>query len=380
VSTLLGLLTFVITQTAWAYPEFIGYNYTSCLTCHYNGHGNGALSDYGRALWASEIAGKLFNPTTSDEALGESSGFLGKKKIPDWFRPGIKARYMIYKPNPPNGVERSILMQMDINAAIFFDKDQKYGVVMSYGALPDPASPNPNAKKTISREHYFRWQVSEKIWNYFGKLDKVYGIRTVNHTAYSRSRTGIGQNDQSYGYVFHYVKEHLEGTFNYFLGDLDDDTSPTTHQKGFSTMFEYDPVEAWRIGVSFLSSESETVKNQRIGIHSKQGFGEGNSLLLELGMITDTPTNGVAKDGYYFYSQATQRLTRGYSLFFAGQGYKDELKGSRPNNIKASVGLIMFPMQRFEFRVEAENARQLTNDAAVPEDSWGIISQVHMSL
>ncbi|OQW47630.1 MAG: hypothetical protein A4S09_15065 [Proteobacteria bacterium SG_bin7] len=369
------MLAVIFFQNAWAYPEFIGYNYASCLTCHYNGHGNGALSDYGRALWASEIAGKLFNSKKSDEALGESSGFLGKKKLPNWFRPGIKARYFYSMPNPPSGTTRSMLMQMDVNSAFFFDKDQKYTAVVSYGTLPEPST-----RKTISREHYFRWQLSDKIWQYFGKMDKVYGIRTVNHTAYSRAKTGIAQNDQSHGYIFHYVKEHLEGTFNYFIGDLTDDR-PTFRQKGFSMMFEYDPVEAWRVGLSFLSSSSEAEGDRRrIGFHSKQGFGEGASLLLEIGMITDPKAGGGSKDGYYFFSQATQRLARGYHLFFSGQGYKDEFVGTRPNNIKASFGLIMFPLHRYELRVEAENTRELINGPGVPEDEWSLLSQLHVSL
>jgi hypothetical protein len=32
---------FLSAQTVYAYPEFIGYGYKSCLTCHWNGHGNG---------------------------------------------------------------------------------------------------------------------------------------------------------------------------------------------------------------------------------------------------------------------------------------------------------------------------------------------------
>ncbi len=373
-SIILGLLAFIFSQKAWAYPEFIGYNYASCLTCHYNGHGNGALSDYGRALWASEIAGKLFNGKKSDEALGESSGFLGKKPLPFWFRPGVKARYFYQMTNPPGGTTRSMLMQMDVNSAFFFDKDQKYSAIVSYGTVPSPST-----RSSISREHYFRWQTTDKIWQYFGKMDKVYGIRTVNHTAYSRAKTGNAQNDQSHGYIFHYIKEHFEGTFNYFLGDLTDDT-PTARHKGFSTMFEYDPVEAWRVGASFMSSKNEAgIERQSLGLHSKLGFGEGASLLLELGLINEK-TSGVSKEGYYFFSQATQRLTRGYHLFFSGQAYKDNMVGGVANNVKASVGLIMFPLQRYEVRIEAENTRQLLNGPGIPEDGWGLLSQLHLSL
>lgn len=380
-STLLLVIGLLFSSQAWSYPEFIGYKYTSCLTCHYNGQGNGPINDYGRALWASEIAGKMFNKNKSDEALGEASGFLGKKPLPWWIRPGVKARGFYLMPNPgsPAATNRFILMQADANAAFFFDKDQKYTAVVSFGLYPDSPSGASNRKTTISREHYFRWQMNDKMWHYFGKMDKVYGIRTVNHTAFSRARVGLDQNSQSHGYIFHYVKEHLEATFNFFLGDFMDDT-PDLRQKGFSAMVEYDPAEAWRVGASFLSSKSDSgVENRRIGVHSKQGFGEGSSLLLELGMITDTAANGTSKDGYYFFSQAMQRITRGYNIFVSGQGYKDEMVSSRPNNLKATIGLLMFPLQRYEFRIEAENTRQTTNSADFQDETWALMSQMHLS-
>src|SRR5687767_5167006 len=88
---LLGLL---FTRPALSYPQFIGYKYASCITCHFNGQGSGPLSDYGRALWAAEIGGRLFAGGRTDEQLGEAAGFLGKKELPWWIRPGIKPRQL----------------------------------------------------------------------------------------------------------------------------------------------------------------------------------------------------------------------------------------------------------------------------------------------
>ena len=52
------IFTLLPVKFVHAYPEFIGYGYGSCLTCHYNGAGGGPLSDYGRSLFAVEIAAK----------------------------------------------------------------------------------------------------------------------------------------------------------------------------------------------------------------------------------------------------------------------------------------------------------------------------------
>ncbi len=377
--TLLVLILTIFSVEAWAYPEFIGYKYTSCLTCHYNGQGNGPINDYGRALWGSEIAGKLFNKNRTDEELGEASGFLGKKPLPWWFRPGIKARGIYVMPNPGSGAtNRFILMQADVNGAFFFDKDQKYTAVVSIGSLPEAVATG-YGQSWISREHYFRWQINDQNWLYFGKMDKVFGIRTANHTAFSRDDTGLGMNDQSHGFIFHYVKEHMEATFNYFIGDQMAANKDNQH-KGFSGMYEYDIGEAWRVGISLLSSKDNSTARTMLGLHSRQGFGEGVSLMFELGLKNDTPNGAETKQGYYFFSQATQRIARGYHFFVSGQGYKDNLTSDRPNNIRAGFGMLMFPLQRYEFRIEAENERKLTNGASVSPDNWGVYTQMHVSL
>src|SRR5687767_7021170 len=136
---LIFIFAYLVSQSAWAYPEFIGYKYGSCLTCHYNGHGNGPINDYGRALWASEIAGRALAFGRTDEQLGEAAGFLGSVQLPFWLRPGFKSRGLAYRPNPGgDGEFRYILMQAEANLAIAFDRDQKYMIVGSFGHAPVP--------------------------------------------------------------------------------------------------------------------------------------------------------------------------------------------------------------------------------------------------
>ncbi len=77
------LAFFFVGNFAYAYPEFIGYGYKSCLTCHWNGHGSGPLNDYGRGVWASEIASRSLYPKTWKlEDLSATSGFFGPKELP----------------------------------------------------------------------------------------------------------------------------------------------------------------------------------------------------------------------------------------------------------------------------------------------------------
>ena len=240
---------------ASAYPEFIGYKYTTCLTCHYNGQGNGPLNEYGRALFAAELSAKHFAFGKTDEQLGEGSGFFANT-LPKWLKPGIKARNLVFRPNPGGpGKVRTILMQAEANAAILFDQEQKFIFVGSYGYVPVPNRLRglpvaDDTKEWISREHYFRYMASDKLWLYAGMTDKVYGLRIVNHTAYSRARTGLAMNDQTHGVIAHYIESSWELTGHAFAGNMFQDAD--VRQAGGSAMFEYEVAEAWRLGISGL--------------------------------------------------------------------------------------------------------------------------------
>ncbi|MGE0527982.1 MAG: hypothetical protein AB7P49_13020 [Bdellovibrionales bacterium] len=374
----------LLPHSVHAYPEFIGYKYSSCLTCHFNGHGSGPLSDYGRALWAAEIADRVFSGGRNAEKLGEASGFLGSTPLPWWIRPGMKARYLYMTQNPGGREEsRSILMQAEGNVALFFKQDQSLGLVASYGHAPIPnrLKSSPGAGDTeewISREHYLRWQSSESLWWYFGMMDKVYGIRTVNHTAYSRARTGLAMNDQAHGVVAHYIQPTWEVSANGFVGNLYQDAD--LRQVGGSIMAEYAYREAGRLGASLLHSSNKYVANQRLGVHVRRGYGYGSALLMEVGLIKDSPKSGDARTGYYVFSEAIQRVARGYHVFLSGQAYKDRMESDRPDSLKASFGLLAFPMQRVEFRLEMENTRQIENSPAVSDEFWLMLGQVHIAL
>lgn len=374
-----------ISNRVEAYPEFIGYKYSSCLTCHYNGHGNGPLNEYGRALFAAEIAGRALAFGRSDEQLGEASGIFGRVKMPNWFQPGVKSRYLLMKNNPPysNEKERFIVMQADLNVASFWRADQKLGFIGSIGYVPVPQrlqlqSQGRDVDTLISREHYIRYGYGENWWFYAGMMDKVYGIRIVDHTAYSRAKTGLAQNDQAHGVIGHYIQETWEASFNVFAGNLYQDAD--LRQQGVSGMFEYDIIEAWRVGVSGLYSFNNYVKNGRFGIQNRYGMGHGAAILIDTGIIHNAPKNGSAKNGYYLYSEAIQRLARGYHFFITAQSFKDEMTGDKPDQFTSGFGLLMFPAQRFEFRIELADRRQFTDNSEVQEDTWVLMTQAHLSL
>ena len=376
---------FGLIDRAAAYPEFIGYKYASCVTCHYNGHGNGPLNEYGRALFAAEIAGRALAFGRTDEELGEASGFLGSVRLPHWFQPGIKARQLLLRRNPPTSLEqpRNITMQADFTMASFIDADSKYGLVGSIGYVPVPqrlqlASNGRKVDEWISREHYLRLRFGESWWIYAGMLDKVYGIRTVDHTAFSRQKIGLAQNDQAHSLILHYIQPKYEFTIDVFSGNLYQDVD--LRQQGAAVHFEYEVGEAWRLGTSVLYSSNKFVKNTRAGVQSRYGLGHGSALLLDTGLIQNSPEIGESKQGYYIYAQAIQRVIRGYHIFVTGQSYKDDMVGNRPDQFKTAAGFLIFPAQRFEWRMEWVDSRQFSDNIEVPKDSWALLTQLHLSL
>lgn len=383
---ILLLVGILIPQKSEAYPDFISYGYNTCITCHYNSQGNGPLNDYGRALFTTEIASRaVFSDKASEEEIAAKSGFLGSTELPWWVRPGIKYRglYFVNNPGSQGAVKKYITMQADLNVAIQMDPSAKYLFVLSGGYAPTPqgaqANKDPKDKNLISREHYFRWQMSKKLFTYIGLMDKVYGIRTADHTAYSRAVTGIAQNDQSDGIIMQYYGGSWELTGNAFFGNMAQEEADV-RQKGGSFMYEYDVAEKNRIGFSYLKSKNDHIAKTRYEVHSKLGLDKGNSVLTEIGFVNDSPIlNPNNKVGGYLMLESLILITRGYNVLSQIEYYNATLTPESPDLTRWTFGLLTFPMPRMEFRLGFVNGRSIS-DTTVSKDQWMLQTQLHLSL
>lgn len=371
---------------SYAYPDFISYGYNTCLTCHYNGQGNGPLNDYGRALFTTEIASrKIFSNKLSEEEIAAKSGFLGSTELPWWVRPGIKYRglYFVNNPGSQAAVKKYITMQADLNLAVSLDPQAKYLFVVSGGYSPTPmanaGAKEANDKNLISREHYFRWQASKKLFMYIGLMDKVYGIRTADHTSFARAVTGNAMNDQSDGVIAQYYGGSWELTGNAFFGNLAQEAADL-RQKGGSVMFEYDAAEKNRVGTAYMMSKNNYVEKTRFEVHSKLGLDKGNSVLTEIGLVKDSPLNNPTKKfGGYLMMEGLYLITRGYNLLSQIEYYNATLSPDSPDQTRWTFGLLTFPMPRMEFRLGFVNGRSIT-DTTVGKDQWMLQGQLHLSL
>ena len=90
-----GLL---FSNKVFAYPNFIGHGYNSCITCHYNPFGNGPINDYGRAVSATAISSRgFYNDSKPEDLIGKESGFFFKGSRNKNFRPFASYRGLFLK-------------------------------------------------------------------------------------------------------------------------------------------------------------------------------------------------------------------------------------------------------------------------------------------
>lgn len=378
------ILLILIATNSHAYPDFIGYGYNTCIVCHYNSHGGGPLTDYGRALFSQEIAARTGIPkSVSDEELAEYSGFIPGKQLPYWVRPSIKYRGLWFQTSPgtSKAVEKWIEMQRDVNLVFAFDKASKTILSLTYGMLPSGRDYYGTGEEVdyVSREHYLRTRLGRNWLVAVGLMDKVYGIRTADHSAFNRGTIGFGQNDQVHGAVVEYIDSGWDLTLHGFAGNLQQDEG--IRQKGYSLMYEKDMGEKNRLGFSFASFKNDMADKQRFAIHDRWGIGhaKGSSLIFEIGLTKDTSElTGSVSEGNYVYIQSLVNLTRGYNFISTFERIQTENSLSAMDMQKWNIGLLLFPFQRTELRYGVAQVKNFSPEMAL-EDSWNLQGQVHVS-
>ena len=380
-----GLSALLAPKDAQAYPEFIGYGYTSCITCHYNPQGHGPLNDYGRAVWASEFAARPFyKKETTDDEIAETSGFLFGLPMPWYLHPGFKYRGLWFKNNPgaTSPTEKFVHMQGEASLAVHFDQKQRFVFVGTLGILTKNQGQPTEERLWVSRDHYLRSQVARTLWVNVGKFDKIFGLRLVDHTALGLSLTGLHQyyraNDSStHGVALHWGTPDYELAGHYFMGDMAQPEN--TRQKGFSFTSEYSLGEKARIGVSYLNGATEATKQSIYAVHSRVGIGEGAAILSELGFHQeDTQGAPEPNKGMYGYLQTNVPIVRGYNFYSQAEYYKRQDDKS-PENYRYSVGLLAWPIQKVEYRLTASDLR-VWSPTDGTKDNWMLQAQLHLSL
>ncbi len=370
-------------EEVYAYPNFIGHGYNSCITCHYNPFGNGPINDYGRAVAATAIASRNFHSIHKpEEQLAKDSGFFFKPSDPaSAFRPFIGYRGMLLKRNLGDQNETSewINMQLDGNIYMKLGQNDKFGASYTFGYAPIPRAlkNSPAANKMDeyrTREHYLAYRPTQSLGIYVGLMDKPYGIRLVEHNMYSRSVPQLTMNDQAHGVTVHYLSGNFEGGMNYFVGNMAQEDA--LRQKGFAGTFEYTLMENFRPGMSILASENQYLKLTSMAMHLRSSLGNTGSIMSEIGTTSKTVTKfGTKTDEMYGFIQAHLKANRGLYVLNSMEYYSNS--DDKSYKIRFGPSLQYFPVNRVELRFDLYNTRTFS-EVKSRADVWDFLGQLHL--
>lgn len=382
---LLGLLawTALAAEPAAAYPNYVSFGYKSCLTCHYNPYGGGPLTDYGRALSATEIADRIgWKPEATEDEIADKSAFLGAPSGPAWLRPAFNVRTLTLRRDIGKENQKNDFIVMDLSGSLvakFLNKDRLIFVgQIGYAPKPQAQKDADDVKLYRSREHYVGYRLNKEIGVYAGLMDKVFGIRVPDHIAFSRMVTGLTQNDQTDGVLFHYATDFFEVGIQPFIGNLVQDKD--LRQKGVTSQVEFTLSDTARAGASVLSSQSDYLNEFMYSTHGRVGIGKGNSILAEVGEVDRTPKTSGAETlrSQYVFTQTHLRARRGLWALLSVEALKAD-KDVDAKTVRIGPGVQFFPFQRLEVRTDAYHTES-SSPGTDTTKTWDLTAQMHVWL
>ncbi|MCS6838252.1 MAG: hypothetical protein NZ480_05335 [Bdellovibrionaceae bacterium] len=384
---LLVFALFFIPYVTHGYHHFFAMGYASCMTCHYHPQGNGPLNDYGRALFATELSSRWYVPrSTSDDELGEKSGFFWGAKGPQWLRPHIKLRYLQITdgPNSSTSSNKSYAMQREVGMAFLTSPEEKTLWVTTFtfhdpqGKYRTSSYQNFNESGSFLKELYYRRALGEERWLLIGMQDQVFGIRDVNHTLFSRRLPRLTQYDQSLGITYFLTKETYEWTVMGFMGNINE--PPEYRMGGVSTLFERQLDDQTRLGFSFLTKKNNFHEIFALAPQARLNLNYDAAFSFELGFLSVANLNTkAATTPTYLLAQMMYRLTRGWNFIIENEIAKVDSGGDSPIAVRTYFGLLAFVIPRGELRFNVNNGRTI-NFAQGQSDAWQLQTQLHLSL
>jgi hypothetical protein len=208
-------------------------------------------------------------------------------------------------------------------------------------------------------------------------MDVAYGIRTPDHTAFSRRLNKVAQNDQVHGIMLHVGTNKAEFALHPFLGNLGQSGDITP--KGISFTFEADAAEKVRLGASALISTSKVRSRKLFALHSRAGVGKGSSFIFESGLVMDTPKGDPTLLGNYFYTQTMTRLFRGFHFLFTAEYTTKDAFKPNPRTFRVGPSIQYFPTSYFEFRLDLWGSRSIGQLSSFDStDAYELMGQFHL--
>lgn len=356
-----------LARHANGYPSYIGYGYSSCLTCHVQPGGGGPINSYARAVQATEISGNLFNQSIQDlENFSEFPVRPFSEKLD--FQTSFRGLWLARNIQSSDPSSNWITMQADLAARLHLTSQLQ--VVGSLGYVPPPrrgSSSSFDFKDTlISREHYVAYRPKRSIGFYAGFLDPVFGLRIPEHNSYIRASLLLNINDQVHGLLTHYSRKTADFYLHLFAGNLYQDSS--IRPRGISSQVDFEISEAIRLGASVWWSKSDFRDRKMIAAHMKAKLAKGSSLLLQTSIFRQVLSLKEPEIGSADFAQIRILFRKGIFGLFTFEHFIPDFKINPTHFFRLGPTLEYLPFPKLEIRADFLASKSFDNIGENPID------------
>ncbi|MGE3453900.1 MAG: hypothetical protein AB7O24_02175 [Kofleriaceae bacterium] len=200
------IATTVVAARVDAYPQFqLSTGTDRCTACHFSPAGGGLINDYGRDEAGSTIS------------RGGDGRFLhGAWSTPSWLQLGVDLRgAALLKHRDQDREVAAFPMQTDVYLRA---GTERISLALTTGLRGGARHPQPPlVERLVSREHYLMYQRDSGSYVRVGRFFPIYGIRTLDHTAYVRRYLGFHTLEEPYGIAAGVVGESWEAHLSAFV-------------------------------------------------------------------------------------------------------------------------------------------------------------------
>jgi hypothetical protein len=298
--------------TAHAYPQYQISQDLTCTSCHLSPAGGGLLTENGHG-----VAERLSQWKQAPEFM------YGAVETPDWLQLGGDIRAMAGYMQTPQRYLIGFPMQVDGYAHA---TKGPFSAQLTLGFRPSQVG-NEALTTIWAREHYVMWQSNpgerEGQWIRAGHFMPVFGLRLVEHPAYTRRFGGTPLFGEKYGVSFSMIDEKWEAHVSGFLKDpFIDEVMPAN---GAAAYGEYRIGQHSQVGGGVMFKQSDWDQYRHYAVTAKHYLPTPGLLLQAEGQYITYGVEG-SKDWYtdrfVGYLMASYQATDAV-LVDLGLGYYD---------------------------------------------------------
>ena len=345
------VLASVAAGDAAAYPRFqLATGVTRCQDCHLSPGGGGLVDDYGR-LEAGDTVSRG----------GDGALLHGAWSPPSWLQLGGDLR--VAGGVKQAGDEREALafpMQLEAYAAAGGAGLTAYVAVGVRGGARDPQP--PLVERLASREHYVMYQRGARYVR-AGRFFPVFGLRTPDHTAYTRRYLGFGLLEEPYGVAAGWSGTVSEGHVHAYVPRPIAFLGAGPRARGVAASYERrlaDDLAA--VGAQARIATTDVDRLLTVGVVGKRWFERAGLLLLGELDLQHQDLGATLPGRWQLAAQAsaTQTLARGLALGVTLHRWQPDL-ATRSGRDAVDLDVQFFPWAHVELHLLTRVSAQGNN-------------------